>query len=182
MTSAVTTAPRTVGHTEETIGTGKGTMEREIDAMIASGKADKPQIFKMGISLPQQGRAAALLGCTDRMWVNLKAYAEGGENVLHAHANEDHTFIILAGRATFYGPKGEKTTLGRNEGILLPRGSLYYFHAEKGEPLVILRVGCVIDPSRNAWERVGRDGADVPPSSEANKTTATVFYADRAYD
>lgn len=123
--------------------------------------------------------AAALLGATDRMRVNLKAYAEGGENTLHAHTNEDHTFIILGGRATFTGPNGEKTTLGRNEGILLPRGSLYYFHAEPGEPLVILRMGCVIDPTRDAWERKGKDGKNLPPSSEANKTTETVFYQDR---
>lgn len=174
--------PKTVGHDAGTIGAGKGTMEREIDAQIASGAAAKPQLFKMAIGLPSEGRAAALLGTTDHMWVNLKAYAEGGENTLHAHTNEDHSFIILQGRATFTGPRGEIATLGRNEGILLPRGSLYKFHAEPGETLVILRVGCVIDAGRNPWERIGEDGADVPPSSEANKTTPTVFHADKVFE
>jgi mannose-6-phosphate isomerase-like protein (cupin superfamily) len=182
MTTSMTAVPVTRGHTEAGIGKGKGTMELDIEEMIASGKALKPQIFRMAIQLPKSGRAAALLGATDRMWVNLKAYAEGGENVLHAHTNEDHTFIILAGRATFTGPNGEKSTLGRNEGIMLPRGSLYYFHAEPGEPLVILRMGCVIDPARDAWERKGKDGRDVPANSETNKTTKTVFYEDRVYE
>lgn len=173
--------PETRGHDESNIGTGKGTMERELERHYRETDPLKPQMFRMATRLPREGRAAALLGATDRMWLNMKAYAEGGENVLHAHTNEDHSFIIMAGRATFYGPDGEIATLGRNEGILLPRGATYRFHAEEGEPLVILRVGCVVDASRSVWERKGTAGEDVPASSEANKTQPTVFHDDKSF-
>jgi mannose-6-phosphate isomerase-like protein (cupin superfamily) len=174
--------PETKGHDESALDSGEGVMERAIKKLRASTDPTQPQLFEMKIGLPKEGRTAALLGATDHMWVNLKAYAEGGENTLHAHTNEDHTFIILAGRATFHGPEGKIATLGRNQGMLLPRGAHYHFHAEKGEPLVILRMGCIIDPGRDAWERVGIDGKPLPGNSKENKSAPTVFYDDRVYE
>ena len=174
--------PETRGHEESNIGSGKGVMERELEKHGQNRDPRAPQMFRMQTRLPKEGRAAALLAATDRMWLNLKAYAEGGENTLHGHTNEDHSFIILQGRASFYGPDGLVATLGKNEGILLPRGALYHFHAEEGEPLVILRIGCVIDPAKNAWDRVGRDGHDLPGSSKENKSQPTVFFDDKVYE
>jgi quercetin dioxygenase-like cupin family protein len=37
------------------------------------------------------------------MWVVLKTYAADGENGLHAHPSEDHTFVVLQGEAPFMG-------------------------------------------------------------------------------
>ena len=175
-------APETKGHAEDDIGSGEGTVEREIRKLRQSADPTKPQLFEMKIALPKEGRTAALLGATENMWINLKAYAEGGENTLHAHTNEDHTFIVLAGRGTFYGPDGKIATLGRNQGMLLPRGAHYHFHAEEGEPLVILRMGCIIDPERNAWERIGIDGKPLPGNSKENKSAPTVLYEDKVYE
>ena len=61
---------------------------------------------------------------TGAMNVAIKCYAEGGENEFHAHAKEDHTFIVLQGRARFYQPDQAARELGRNEGILIPAGAL----------------------------------------------------------
>jgi mannose-6-phosphate isomerase-like protein (cupin superfamily) len=121
--------PQTRGHEPSNLNTGKGGLERTLEAHLAEHDLQKPQTFRMQVRLPKKGRGSALLAATDRMWVNLKTYAEGGENTLHAHTNEDHTFIVLQGRATFYGPEGESVTFSRNQGILLPRGCRYYFHA-----------------------------------------------------
>ena len=181
--AATIITPETKGHDESTLDSGKGTMERELEKHARDTDPTKAQLFKMQTRLPKEGRAAALLGATDRMWVNLKAYAEGGENTLHAHANEDHTFIILQGQASFFGADGKIATLGRNEGILLPRGVAYHFHAEEdGEPLVILRMGCVVDASKPVWERKGSDGVHISGSSAENKSKPTIFYEDKIYE
>jgi mannose-6-phosphate isomerase-like protein (cupin superfamily) len=79
---------------------------------------------------------------TDSMWVHLKIYAEGGENDLHAHPDEEHSFIVLEGRAEFIDESGEGTVLGPYDGILLPRGTLYRFRSTGSVNLVMLRIGC----------------------------------------
>lgn len=92
---------------------GKSVLEREIEALHDRADPDKPQLFRMTARLSKKGRGATLLAATDRMWVNLKTYAEGGENTLHAHTNEDHVFIVLKGEARFAGSDGEIATLGQ---------------------------------------------------------------------
>lgn len=177
MTATIRT-PQTRGHDESNIDSGKGSLESALEAHLREHDLQKPQLFRLQAQLPEKGRGSALLAATDHMWVNLKTYAEGGENTLHAHTNEDHAFIVLQGRATFYGPEGENVTFGRNEGILLPRGCTYYFHAEPGEALVLLRVGCLVDAARSPWGRVGGDGKPLPGSSKGNKSVPTVFSDD----
>jgi mannose-6-phosphate isomerase-like protein (cupin superfamily) len=114
------------------------------------------QVFRLRTPLLSQGRSHTILasstGDTGAMNVAIKCYAEGGENEFHAHAKEDHTFIVLQGRARFSQPGETARELGRNEGILLPAGALYKFEVASAEPLVLLRVG-------NVWQPVGRDTA-----------------------
>ena len=59
------------------------------------------------------------MAASDKMWVVLKIYAADGENGLHPHPNEDHTFVVLQGEAKFYRPNHETRTIGKNEGVLL---------------------------------------------------------------
>lgn len=156
-------------------------LERALEAHLKEHDLRHPQMFKLRARLPSQGRGSALVAATDRMWVNLKTYAEGGENTLHAHPNEDHVFIVLQGKAIFYGPEGESATFSRNEGILLPRGCSYYFHADESEPLVLLRVGCVVDAEKPPWGRVNRDGEPLLAVSKENNATETIF-SDEYYE
>lgn len=176
--SATFVTPQTKGHDESNLESGKGSLERALETHLRENELTKPQLFRLRAQLPEKGRGSALVAATDRMWLNLKTYAEGGENALHAHTNEDHVFIVLQGRATFYGPDDERVTFSRNEGILLPRGCAYYFHAEPGEALVLLRVGCVVDTHQGPWGRVGGDGKPLPGSSKENKSVPTVFSDD----
>jgi len=86
---------------------------------------------------------------TERLSVVIKVYAGGGENEMHSHMNEDHAFVLLSGRATFHvGSEEAVRSLNPFEGVLLPEGVQYRFSADGDQPLVMLRVAAVIDPSR----------------------------------
>jgi hypothetical protein len=74
-------------------------LRAKVKAQIIEGK---PTFFKFEAQLPK-GRTDTPLAASDKMWVVLKTYAADGENGLHAHPNEDHTFVVLQGEATFYG-------------------------------------------------------------------------------
>jgi mannose-6-phosphate isomerase-like protein (cupin superfamily) len=138
----------------------------------------KAQIFRLRTPLLSEGRSHTILassqGATGAMNIAIKCYAEGGENEFHAHAKEDHTFIVLAGRARFYQPDQPAHELGRNEGILLPAGALYKFEVASDEPLVLLRVGNVWQPLGGATPaansgRRDTQGAEFGSQSKANK-------------
>ena len=103
--------------------------------------AAKPSFFSIRPQLLDAGNTEEPLAVGEHLWVKIKVYAKGGENMLHAHPHQDHSFIVLDGRARFHGPRGEDRELGRNDGILLPAGSYYWFETISEEPLVILRLG-----------------------------------------
>ena len=82
--------------------------------------------------------------------------------------SEDHTFIVLQGRARFYQPDRPPHELGRNEGILIPAGALYKFEVASDEPLVLLRVG-------NVWQPVA--GETTAQNSGRQDTAGAAFGA-----
>ncbi|MEM9925557.1 MAG: cupin domain-containing protein [Cyanobacteria bacterium P01_D01_bin.50] len=127
----------------------------------------EPQLYQLKTQLLSKGRSDRILAKTDSMSVRIKCYAQGGENVLHAHPGEDHTFIVLAGSARFFGKDGEIAELNRNQGIMLPRGSFYRFQSCGDEPLVLLRVGA--EKEKVPVTRVGVEGESLPGKSKANK-------------
>ncbi|MDR5826294.1 cupin domain-containing protein [Caballeronia sp. LP006] len=146
-----------------------------LEAITQFEKRTKPTFFHARAQLPDQGRTNIVLGATHTLSVVLKTYASGGENELHAHTNEDHMFFILQGSATFRGPNGEIRIVSKNEGIVLPRGSFYSFVADKGEALVMLRVGATIDGTSDPLARVGIDELPLDGFSEANKEVPLVL-------
>jgi mannose-6-phosphate isomerase-like protein (cupin superfamily) len=139
------------------------------------------QTFRLRCALLKEGRTTEFLAASNNgetaMSVAIKCYASGGENEFHAHAHEDHTFIVLQGSAVFYQPDLPERKLGRNEGILLPAGAYYKFEAVAGEPLVLLRVGntpyklglTTAHERRDDGHRLGVDGSSLPSHSAANK-------------
>ena len=174
--------PETSGDTGATIGSQSSALDREIRKHRPADWATKPQLFRMRSKLPKKGRAEALLASTDRMWIALKTYAEGGENTIHNHTNEDHSFIVMQGNARFYGPDDESVVLGRNEGIMLPRGCYYRFRTEGDEPLVVMRIGCVVDAAESPWQRTDPRGNRIYGNDEKNNTVVTEFHDDRVYE
>src|SRR4051812_25216849 len=90
------------------IGDAVGTKERVLGEVAADSNARKPAGVKMQAPILDQGSARTSMAATDRMWVFVNTYGPtDGENRLHTHINEDHTFIVLQGQARFTGPKGE---------------------------------------------------------------------------
>lgn len=103
--------------------------------------APRPDFFSIRPQLLDAGNTEEPLAVANHLWVKIKVYAKGGENKLHAHPHQDHSFIVLDGRARFHGPRGEERELSRNDGIMLPAGTYYWFETISEEPLVILRLG-----------------------------------------
>jgi len=132
-----------------------------------------PQFFKLRAQLLDDGRDIVPLAETENLWTWIKVYASGGENVLHAHVNEDHMFVVLNGRAKFYGPNKEEKELGRNEGLMLPAGTSYYFNCTSEEPLVLLRVGSRANDG-DLKMRLGPDGDEIRGGTKKNKWKAPV--------
>jgi mannose-6-phosphate isomerase-like protein (cupin superfamily) len=106
-----------------------------------------------GAPLLARGATMELLGRAPQLWLHLKVYAEGGENSVHFHAEEDHAFIVLAGRATFVDADGQTTDVEAFDGMLVPRGAPYAFRSTGDENLVMVRVGAgagELDPAGGA--------------------------------
>jgi mannose-6-phosphate isomerase-like protein (cupin superfamily) len=134
-----------------------------------------PQVYRLRTPLMKQGRLDTVVAKTETMQVRMKCYATGGENGLHAHTKEDHTFVILQGKARFWGKDDvEIATLGPKEAVLLPRGCFYRFESCGDEPLVLLRVGA--KTGHTAPEnRIKPDGTPIPGDSHDNKTETPII-------
>jgi len=123
------------------------------------------QVFSLKTPLLSEGRTNRALAETDLLKLRVKVYAEGGENGLHRHLDEDHSFVILQGQATFHDEADNATVVNQYEGILLPRGAYYYFQSTGDENLVLLRVGAGRKPE--GGYRLGTNGR--PLTQEENK-------------
>lgn len=113
-----------------------------------------------------KGRKNIDLASTDLLWLSLKVNAEGGENAVHAHTQEDHSFIVLEGEVTFFDEKGEGNVLGQYEGIMIPKGAYYRYLNTGDRNLFLLRVGAVREGSAEA--RIKPDGSAIPGYSPDN--------------
>jgi mannose-6-phosphate isomerase-like protein (cupin superfamily) len=140
----------------------------------------KPELYRLRTPLMKQGRLDTVLSHTDHMQVRIKCYAQGGENEFHAHAAEDHTFVVLQGQARFWNPEGEIGVLGRNEGIMLPRGAFYRFETCGDEPLVLLRVGAKTGDAD--VPRFTVDGRPIPGHSAENRTVEPIVQEGAFYE
>ena len=134
-----------------------------------------------GAALLSAGATTDPLALGDNLWLHVKVYSTGGENGLHYHPREDHAFFVLQGQATFYDENGQATVVGRNDGVMLPKGTRYRFHSSDRENLVLLRAGGgqrTGSPSDEGtpeypgpmYERMGADGQPLPGDSPENKT------------
>ena len=97
--------------------------------------------FRFTIPEFEKGRKVIRLARTDRMVAALQVVKQGGENLLHSHKHLDGFWMVLKGRARFYGPDNVVIgDLGAREGILIPRGFRYWFESASEEVLELLQV------------------------------------------
>jgi mannose-6-phosphate isomerase-like protein (cupin superfamily) len=143
----------------------------------ASGNEATPpstSFYKLRAQLLHQGRTDTVLAATDNLQLRLKVYASGGENGLHAHSSEDHSFLVLQGRARFYDKDDNYTDIGRYEGIMIPAGAYYRFEAISSEELILYRVGAKTGKSIGGAPRVNATGGAMPGHSKENKRVPVI--------
>lgn len=119
----------------------------------------------MKTPLLSEGRSNQEVAATDLLKLRMKVYAEGGENGLHRHLDEDHAFVVMQGQATFQDEEGNTSVVNKHEGIMIPRGAYYFFQSSGDENLVLLRVGAGRKPEGGF--RLGPNGR--PLTAEENK-------------
>lgn len=147
--------------------------------MVASTKS-KATIFNLRTPYLKQGRTTDLRARTDLMTVMVKVYAEGGENGMHCHTAEDHTFIVVEGQATFRVDTDDNVkVVNKWEGIMLPKGVYYRFESTGNENLVLIRAGATPPGPRN--ERLGVDGQPLPADSKENGRVERIEVRGRGF-
>src|SRR5688572_14938720 len=100
--------------------------------------------FDLHLPLLEHGKVTTTLASTDILACTAQVAQDGGENVLHFHRGEDQVFFVLGGEATFY-TDAEATqvacVLGPLQGVLIPRGTSYWYRNTAPDNLVLIRVG-----------------------------------------
>lgn len=125
-------------------------------------------VFSLKVPLVSKGKMDTILARSGELCVWAKVWADGGENTLHCHTNEDHAFVILQGQATFrLGLEEKPTVVDKHHGIMLPKGVYYWFESSSEENLVMLRVSAGNPDSGD--DRLGADGRTLAGNSDANK-------------
>jgi mannose-6-phosphate isomerase-like protein (cupin superfamily) len=118
--------------------------------------AAEMRIFEVRPQLLEQGKQTTTLATTDLITAQVAVGKPGGETVFHYHTGEDQIFLVLAGEARFYTDEDRVVaTIGRYQGILVPRLGRYWFESASDEPLVYVRVGAKAQNEPLNLERLG---------------------------
>ncbi len=126
------------------------------------------QFFNLRTPYLKQGRTTAMRAKTELLTITAKVYAAGGENGMHHHPHEDHSFIVLEGEATFRIETDDNLqVVSPYEGVMLPKGANYWFQSSGNQNLVMIRVGARYPGSK--VERLTPDGREIPGDSPENK-------------
>lgn len=128
---------------------------------MAQGNELKP--FRYERPAADKPKKIVWLGKTDRLFATMQVITKGGETNLHSHAHLDGFWYVMRGRGRFYS---DETTLacelGVNEGVLIPRGTKYWFESVGEEPLELLQIECSDAPFKTMQELMA-DRQDFTP-------------------
>lgn len=155
-------------------------------ARIQAEEKPHAQLFSLRTPYMKQGRTTQLVAETANMWIHTKINAEGGENEIHTHLDEDHSFIVLEGQMSVFDEKGNEMKVNQYQGVLLPKGAYYRYLNTGAGNLVVLRIGAGIkgQPQGGEEMRVRPDGKPLPAYSAENKTVPPIcadkFFAESA--
>jgi mannose-6-phosphate isomerase-like protein (cupin superfamily) len=150
---------------------------------------EKPKAYTFSLKTPymKQGRVTQLVAETENMWIHTKINAEGGENEIHTHLDEDHSFIVLEGEMSVFDETGREMKVRQYQGVMIPKGAYYRYLNTGDGNLVVLRIGSAVksQPQGGAEVRVRPDGRPLPAESVENKTLPPIedsgkFFAESA--
>ena len=98
-------------------------------------------VFKYVPPQTEKAKTIVRLCRSDIIYAQVQVIKEGGENNMHAHTAQDGFWLVLKGRAKFYGADNQVIgDLGPYEGIHVPRDFYYWFESSSDEVLEILQV------------------------------------------
>ena len=156
-------------------------------AKAQENETPKAKLFSLKTPYMQQGRVTQLVAETPNMWIHTKINAEGGENEIHCHLDEDHSFVVLEGQMSVFDEKGNEMSVKQYQGVMIPKGAYYRYLNTGSGNLVVLRIGAGIkgQPQGGEEMRVRPDGRPLPSGSIENKTLPPIeipekFFAESA--
>lgn len=151
-------------------------------ATVDFDAAPAPSRFRLRSPLLDAGSLSIVLAKTENFELKIRCYApHEGENAMHSHLNQDHSFVVLQGSARFYGPRGEVWDLGRNEGIMLYDGTWYCFENAGDDPLVVLRIAAEMPHKGDPKKRLGIHGEQIEPHSKENRRPEKIVVREGAF-
>ena len=150
-------------------------------------EAPKAQLFSLKTPYMKQGRVTQTVAKTENMWIATKINAEGGENEIHTHLNQDHAFIVLEGEMSVFDENGSEMKIKPYQGVMLPKGAYYRYLNTGAGNLVVLRIGAYTPdrPQKGTAMRVMPDGKPIEGGSVENKSLPPIempgkFFAESA--
>ncbi len=162
-------------------------MSETAAARVQGNETPKAKLFSLKTPYMQQGRVTQLVAETPNMWIHTKINAQGGENEIHTHLDEDHSFIVLEGEMSVFDEKGNEMRVKPYQGVLLPKGAYYRYLNTGAGNLVVLRIGAGVrnKPKAGAAMRVRPDGREILGGSVENKSLPPIempgrFFAESA--
>jgi len=155
-------------------------------ARIRDTDKPKSQLFSLKTPYMKQGRVTQLVAETTNLWIHTKINAEGGENEIHQHLDEDHAFIVLEGQMSVFDEKGGEIEVKQYQGVMIPKGAYYRYHNTGAGNLVVIRVGAGIKGQQQGGQemRRGADGKPLPSGTVENRNKPPIemgtFFAEAA--
>jgi mannose-6-phosphate isomerase-like protein (cupin superfamily) len=155
-------------------------------AKLKSQDKPKAQAFSLKTPYMKQGRVTQLVAETTNLWIHTKINAEGGENEIHKHIDEDHAFIVLEGQMSVFDELGNEMEIKQHQGVMIPKGA-YYRYLNTGEGnLVVIRVGAGIKGQQQGGQemRLGANGKPLMSGTPENRNLPPIesgeFFAQSA--
>lgn len=141
------------------------------DAMSATFAYAKPETFGTA-------RAAVKLAETDILRARVVVLKTGqGENNLHYHTRSDSFWMVIRGKAAFYGPGDELIgEFGPIQGMTTPRYFRYWFKNAGEDELEMLHVFAHAEPGKD--QKTGR--TDAAPRKAYVPQSADTFDAAKS--
>ena len=162
-------------------------MESTVAEKVPTSEKPKAKFFSLKTPYMIQGRMTPVVAKTENLTIQVKVNAEGGENEIHTHLNEDHSFIVLEGQMSIFDETGHETKVKRYQGVMVPKGA-YYHYLNTGEGnLVLLRVSALVAgrPAPGKPTRIDTEGAGFHNAGARNKSLPPIvmegkFFAEFA--
>ena len=135
--------------------------------MTTQDPMERFEYFVVKPQLLESGKSVTALARSDVISCGVQVIAGGGETNLHAHRGNDAIWFVLQGSARFYTSEDRLVaTVGKNEGLLIPREVPYWFESASEENLIVLRFGAAV-PSEGTG-RIDYTPSRVPQATWVN--------------